>query len=136
MTYKEDTLAECYNVVIWGMGEQYDSYVNQIKFEELKGNICVKGIVAENNDWSIDTFDGYEVISKDELRKLEVSCVIVTNTEFYYEPAKYEILSILPEVKVISAKVFNIPQFDFGRYYKIVINRPTIIANNCWGADI
>ena len=40
------------NVIVWGNQEQYDLFINQIKAEELKGNICVIGNVSEYCAWS------------------------------------------------------------------------------------
>ena len=114
-----------------GGQEQYDSFINQIKFEELKGNICIKGIVAD--DKNRKSFDGYDIVRKSDLGSLDLDCVIITNVMFHFHVAKQEVLSIIPNVKVISAKVFNIPLFDFGRYYQIIDKKISIIANTCWG---
>lgn len=43
-----------------GAEEQYDSFINQIRFEELKGNICIKGIISD--DKCRKSFDGYDVL--------------------------------------------------------------------------
>ena len=51
------------NVIVWGNQEQYDLFINQIKAEELKGNICVKGVVSEECAWS-NKIDEYEMIDK------------------------------------------------------------------------
>ena len=51
------------NVIVWGNQEQYDLFINQIKAEELKGNICVKGVVSEDCAWS-NKIDEYEMIAK------------------------------------------------------------------------
>ena len=51
------------NVIVWGNQEQYDLFINQIKAEELKGNICVKGVVSEDCAWS-NKIDEYEMIDK------------------------------------------------------------------------
>lgn len=51
------------NVIVWGNQEQYDLFINQIKAEELKGNICVKGVVSEDCTWS-NEIDEYEIIDK------------------------------------------------------------------------
>ena len=78
-------------------------------------------------------FDGYDIIRKDDLQNIDLDCVIVTNVMFHFHVVKQEILSIVPKVKVISAKVFNIPLFDFKRYYQIIDKKISIIANTCWG---
>ena len=51
------------NVIVWGNQEQYDLFINQIKAEELKVNICVKGVVSEDSAWS-NKIDEYEMIDK------------------------------------------------------------------------
>lgn len=120
------------NVVIWGNREQYDLFINQIKFEELKGNICIKGVVTENVN-KLGSFDGYKICNKNELKDMDLDIVLVTNVNFYFESIKAEIQSINSNVKVVNARILNIPQFDFKRYYSILIKGVSIISNNCWG---
>lgn len=122
------------NVIIWGNQEQYDLFINQIKAEELKGNICVKGIVSQDNNLG-RKIDGYEIIDKKVLCTwgVKIDCVLVTSVQFHFYTAKEEILSINPHVKVINARVLNIPLFDFKRYWELLESRVSIISNNCWG---
>lgn len=121
------------NIVIWGNREQYDLFINQIKAEEEKGNICVVGIVAEDFVCVGGEYDGYKVIDKEELCVGKIDCVLVTSVQFHYHIAKEEILSINPDVEVINARVLNIPLFDFKRYWLLLEKKISIIANNCWG---
>lgn len=124
------------NVVIWGNREQYDLFVNQIKFEELKGNICVKGIVTEDDSCS-NEMDGYELIDKKSAGRMcmggKIDCVLVTSVQFHFLTAKEEILSTIPGAKVINARVLNIPLFDFRRYWEVLEGNVSIISNSCWG---
>lgn len=120
------------NVVIWGAREQYDLFINQIKYEELKGNICVKGIIDPGIAYK-KNLDGYEILAKDELKDMGIDCVILTSVSFHFGPAKTEILSLNPNVRVINARVLNIPFFDFARYYSILTKKVSIISNTCWG---
>lgn len=57
----------------------------------------------------------------------------MTSVMFQFYPIQQEVLSLLPDVQVISAKVFNVPLFDFKRYWKIIQSRVSIVANTCWG---
>ena len=124
------------NVIVWGNQEQYDLFINQIKAEELKGNICVKGVVSEDCAWS-NKIDEYEMIDKkvllQELGGVKIDCVLVTSVQFHFYTTKEEILSILPDVKIINARVLNIPRFDFRRYWEVLEGKVSIISNSCWG---
>lgn len=120
-----------YKIVIWGDMEQYDSFINQIKYEELKGNIIVEGIVSLEKHR--ESLDGYKILDKFHLKNMDIDCVLVTSTQFYFDSAKEEILSIVPWVEVISAKVFSIPMFDFKRYFELLKKKVTIVSNTCWG---
>lgn len=120
------------DVVIWGNREQYDLFINQIKFEELKRNICVKGIVTDDVKY-YEYFDEYPVCDKKELATMKLDVVLVTSVNFHFDTAKEEILSINANVKVINARVLNIPLFDFNKYYSLHMKNVSIISNNCWG---
>ena len=60
---------EKYTVIIWGIGDTYNRLYNVIKFEEIKGNIDIKGLT------SLETYvsckDEYKVLCSEEVLKLQ-----------------------------------------------------------------
>lgn len=57
-------LVSMYKVIVWGNREQYDLYINKLRYEELKGSIQVEGIVSDES--YLSKFDGYRVIHRNE----------------------------------------------------------------------
>lgn len=121
-----------YDVVVWGSSTQYDRYAKAFEHEMLKGNIAVKAIIF--NEEGVGKFvNGIPVVPIDEILNISYDYLIDMNET---EPQTVlKILSLLqiPREKVIPARVFLIPVFDFGRWAKVKESRISIISDNCWG---
>jgi len=122
--------------VIWGAGENYETIINQIKFEELKGNLECVAILSKSTARFAKKYDGYDVISKEELNDIGFDCLIIT-VEKYYEEILAEALAMgIPRKKVINGRVLKIPNFDFRRYSSLRENPITILSDDCWGGYV
>lgn len=80
-------------VALWGIGEDYERIINQIKFEELKGNLKVIAIVEKKENRVGSKRDGYNVILKEELNNIIFDYLIVCSGRFFSE-IKLEALKI------------------------------------------
>ena len=72
-------------VVIWGIGADYERLINLIRFEILKSNIQVVALVAKRCDIVCNHFDGFKIISKEELAEYMYDYIIVTSTRYFEE---------------------------------------------------
>lgn len=122
--------------IIWGVGDEYEKTIDQIKFEELKGNLEVVALVTTKDRYYGETRDGYPLVRKNELQNLDYDFIIVLNTT-HIEEIMQDIHALgIDRKKVINGKVFHIPLFDFKRYISLVKDPVTILSDDCWGGHV
>lgn len=124
---------EMYKVVIWGIGNDYETIYNQLLVEQYKGNIRVEALVARREDIYVNRRDGHPIIAKEQLRECEFDYVIVASSRFFDEIVIEAISIGIDRKKIINGKVFLIPNFDFIRYANLIENPISIISDDCWG---
>lgn len=117
-------------VLLWGVGVDFSRYLNLIRYFEIKDDIQVVGVTA--NETIYEAIYGYVFYPKEKLSGLEFDMVIVMSDLAFQEIEK-EIKSRGIEVPIIPCNVLSIPGFDMERYIRIKKNVPTIFACNCWG---
>ena len=122
------------NVIIWGIGIGYEALLNNILFEVKKENICIKALVCKKDDKYCDFKDGYPIILKDDIKDYDYDYVIITSTKYFSEICKEAVGVGIECKKLINAKFFSLPKFDFLKYVSLIENPVTILANDCWGA--
>ena len=122
--------------IIWGNGQTYEKYINQIHFEESKANIEVVAIICRAEDCYCDTRDGYSVICKEELKTIQFDYIIIASESYYNEIYQTAIQLGIEKEKIINGKVFTLPLFDFKRYINLVENPVTILSDDCWGGYV
>lgn len=120
--------------VIWGMGNDYESILNSVRFEICKGNIQVVAIVCSKEDQYCKNRDGFPVISKEELLELDFDYVIIASTAFNKQ-IKEEAVKLGVD-KIVDGQLFRQPLFDFGLYSRLIKNPVTIISDDCWGGYV
>lgn len=123
-------------VIIWGIGTEYEGLLNQIKHEILKGTIQVEALVAKTDDIVCDNLDGFKIVGKEKLSEYAYDFVIITSTVYFEEILKETQKLGIKREKVIAGRLFNIPNFDFERYVKLIENPVTILSDDCWGGLI
>lgn len=124
-----------YTILLWGMGTIYNKFFNLIKFEEIKKNITVGGIISKET--YITSMDGYKVLDKEYILELKWDYIVVMAAGENYN----EILTEISEKnidrdKVIDGIVFAVPGFDFISYIKLKESRISIISDCCWGGFV
>lgn len=122
--------------VIWGMGEDYYKILNQLIFEEYKGNITVLGAVCKKEDRYCSYRDGYPVYIKEELFEIDYDYIIIASQKYFSEILT-EISALgISRKKVINGQKFLIPLFDFQKYSNLIENPVTILSDDCWAGRI
>ncbi len=122
--------------ILWGMGMEYESLLNQILYEIYKGNIEIAAIICREKDRYCSKRDGFDVITKNELGNMEFDYVIITSSRFF-EEIKQEAIDIgIDEHCIISGTVFYLPKFDFQLYQNLIENPITILSDDCWGGFV
>ena len=123
-------------ILLWGMGTDYNSLLNQILFEIQKGNITVKGIVCRNEDIYCDYKDGFKVVVKDKISSIDYDYIIITGLN-HYSQIVHEALQLgIPREKIIHGKLLHYPYFDFKKYCSLRENPVTILSDDCWGGYV
>lgn len=119
--------------VIWGNGGGYEKIVNQVKYEELKGNIKIAAVVAKKDEIFGSRRDGYLLIAKEELPMIEFDILIISSSVYYKEILAEAMALGIPENHIIDGDVFRLPLFDYGRYIRLVREPVTILSDDCGG---
>ncbi len=121
-------------VIIWGTGINFDKYIPLIKLEEMKGNLEICGVTAEEDH--LQVVGGYLFIPKTKLRNIVFDYIIVTTVKFFGEICAEALNYGIKREQIIHPDVFMIPYFDFDRYIKILEGKISIISNHCWGGVV
>lgn len=119
-------------VVILYDNAEYNRYCNLIRYEELKGNIEVVGIVTQN--MKMQFLDGWRIFSLEEVLREKIDYFVVSARGNIFSQMKSALTGIgILEEQIIPIGAFSIPNFDLNKYVKMQMSRPTIITNHCWG---
>lgn len=120
-----------YKCILWGLGQDYNRYINLIRYYVLQNNIEVIGVTS--NATSYKKVDGYPFLKKSELKDKEFDFVIVMSTSNIFK-IRYEAIEIgINEKQIIDCKIFSIPNLNLDLYINILKSDLTIFSNNCWG---
>lgn len=120
--------------LVWGIGKEYDSYTNQIHFEILKENIDIIAYVSR--DLYCREFEGKPVIYPNDIQNHDFEYIIICNTTRFQEICGQAQKYGVSLNKLIDARQLLLPCFDFSRYINLLENPVTIIADDCWGANV
>lgn len=124
-----------YSVVLWGMKETYNRFYNNIKLEEMKGNIVVKGIISLET--YVKSIDGYEVLQREKIAEIECDYIIIMAAGQNADEIKRNIVKQgISHEKIISGEVFGIPYFDFAEYAELLQSHVSIISDCCFGGCV
>jgi len=117
-------------IIVWGIGDYYNNYKNNLDFEVLKGNIEIVAMVSREH--FSNTLDGKPVIFKEDISKFAYDYIVVFANRF--DEIKNEALALgITREKIIDGSIFRLPCFDFSRYSSLIKNPVTIISDDCWG---
>lgn len=119
--------------VIWGIGQDYEHIINQIKCEELKGSIQIVAVVARKDEIFGNKKDGYLLITKEKLQEVEFDILIIASTLYYREIFLEAQKLGISANRIICGKAFELSLFDYNRYISLVRNPVTILSDDCWG---
>ena len=106
-------------VLLWGMGKEYNTNINSIKYFE-----------------TTNQFEGYRVYNDTELNLIDYDYIIVMSEKYFKDIQHNLITRKVDKKKIISYKVLLLPGVKFEHYIRLFQNCPTIISNNCWGGIV
>lgn len=122
--------------VIWGNGSVYEKIVNQIKFEELKGNLEMVAVVARKDEIFGNKRDGYPLIAKEELLEIDFDVLIIASSAYYTDIWTEACdLGITPD-RIMDGRACECPLFDYAKYISLIKNPVTILSDDCWGGYV
>lgn len=120
-------------ILIWGIGQFYDTYIaHHVLSKELNVVGFITGIKTV-----CSVLDHRRIYMPDEIQDINFDYIIIANQNNYLEIRSRLVLEYkIPEEKCINGKVFKNPCFNWERYKKIINERPSIIAEACYGGYI
>ncbi|MCM1211803.1 MAG: hypothetical protein NC318_09380, partial [Blautia sp.] len=119
--------------IIWGMGNDYETILNQINFEIYKGNIEIAAIVCRKEDKYCEYRDGFPIVLREEIMDLDFEYVIISSSAFFKEIREEAIELGIGANRIINGQIFKKALFDFRLYSKLIKNPVTILTDDCWG---
>lgn len=122
-------------VLLWGMGKEYNTNINSIKYFETTNQFEVIGVISSENH-SFRQLDGYRVYNDTELNLIDYDYIIVMSEKYFKDIQHNLITRKVDKKKIISYKVLLLPGVKFEHYIRLFQNCPTIISNNCWGGIV
>lgn len=120
-----------YKCLLYGCGKDCGSYINLVKYFELRGDISVVGITAKERLYS-ELF-GYKFIELESLEQVDFDIVIVMTNKYYLEIQEELLMLEIDASCIIPCRVLELFEFDFGKYIELKKSDISILAINCWG---
>ncbi|MFC5528947.1 DUF1919 domain-containing protein [Cohnella yongneupensis] len=120
-----------YKCIVWGVGLDYDLYLNAVKHQERLGNIEIVGVTSNQSIYS--RVDGYRFIPKEELKSIDFDLLIIASLGSFNAIRQDAIGRGIDARKLVSIKLFALPELDLDKYLAIKNGNLTIFSNNCWG---
>lgn len=124
------------DILLWGMGDDYDNLLNQLNYEVDKRNIRIVGIICRREDRYCTKRDGHVVYAKEDIAEIPYDYIVITSTRFYKEIEDEALRMGISRNKIIDGRIFHLPLFDFGKYISLVENPITILSDDCWGGYV
>lgn len=121
-----------YKTILWGLGKIYNRLFNTLQYFELKGDIEIVALTAEDIP-PIVCLDGYPVRPKEELENLEYDLVIIMNDMHEKDIYRTAVGLGVPVEKLLFYRILELPGFQIDRYMQLKRSRISILSNNCWG---
>lgn len=118
-------------VLIWGVGKNYQKYINCIKLAEHAGCFHVVGVAAKDGNYS--SLDGYPFFKSEQFSQANFDVVLVTAVKFFNEIADVLQKCGVDKKQIIPVTIFDVPYYTLENYMQLLDSRITIISNNCWG---
>lgn len=120
-------------LLIWGIGQFYDNYIAHYV---MSGEINVVGFVTGVKT-VCNFLDGIRIYELKDIVNIEFDYIVIANQSAYKEIRQRILIEFgISEEKCINGRVFKHPCFHWQRYKKIIGNKPTIIAEACYGGYI
>ena len=96
-------------VVIWGIGNDYESIINQLKFEIYKNNIICEALVCRDQDAYVSKKDGFPVVKASELYKVNFEYLVISASKFFDEIRNEAIKMGIEPKCILDGRLFHQP---------------------------
>lgn len=123
-----------YKCILWGLGQDYNRYINLLKYYVLQNSIEVVGITSNSTVYK--KVDGYPFVRKSEILGKKFDIIIIMSLSNINEIKKEAIEMGISENRIITCAIFDIPNLKLKQYLDILQSDLTIFANNCWGGYV
>ena len=124
-----------YNIILWGTGIIYNTHLNVLKLYERVKEIRIVGVTASDLG-EYEEIDGYKVYRSDNVKNLNYDYLMIMNECNFLDITNKAVEVGVPNEKIISYKVLEIPNLSFNKYFKLKSKQLSIISNNCWGGIV
>lgn len=119
--------------LIWGIGRDYDRYINLVKFHEITNEIKVIGIIC--NETYLNTLDGYKIINKETVKDIEYDVLLIASVDKFLEILDEAIQVGFDKDEIINIKALEIPNFTFEKYLRLKKSKISLFSNLCWAGS-
>lgn len=121
-----------YDVVLWGLGNEYRARRNYLKLLEKAGVLSIKGVFS-SDDFEMAEIDGWAYYTYKEISKIHFDYIIVLN-EVYEQAIINDLLEAgIEREKILPGRILSLPSFDFEKYIKLKNSKISIISRTCLG---
>lgn len=123
-------------LLVWGIGEVYNRYLNLLKYFERLGSIEIAALTAKDIPTQIKRLDDYPLVNVREISSLSYDYIMVMSVKYYWEIFHEIVDRGISSDKIIPCKILQIPDLDMDDYFYIKESKLSIVANNCWGGVV
>lgn len=120
-------------IVVWGAGEVFRRYANELMMRCERGEIDIVGITGKTLP-PVATLDGVPLVAREEVAALAPDYVLVM-VGAQGQAIRREAMEQFGIMRnqLIDKDLLTVPCFEFRRYHRLRTSRVSIVADTCWG---
>lgn len=123
-----------YRILVWGLGNTYNKYVNLLKIYSASGQFKIIGVTASDIPEGYSYIDEWSLLQYKDIAQTQFDYVLVMSQNYYFEiMQKITREYSIDKERILPFRILNIPNFNFNKYVAIKNSKITIFSNNCWG---
>lgn len=122
-------------IVLWGLGYIYNQIKNSLSYFELSNQIEIVGATASYRSKE-SVIDGYTIYPCEKLMYLDFDYIVILSDNYFEDIAETAFKLGISKEKLLSYKLFLIPNINLKEYILLKDQRISILSNNCWGGVV
>lgn len=119
------------NILVWGIGADYELCRNLTKYETQNGFINIVALI-NSFEMKISFLDNIKVILPFQIEELEYDYIFIASHKKYKTILEEAIKIGVQREKILSFELFMIPDFDILSYLKVRESKISLISEDCF----